>query len=69
MRSMDLAKIQADYDALCAVVARLQEHSYEAITFSELVEVLEEYEFLVGWRGAVRYELRSPFLRPTGRRT
>ncbi|HEX5256974.1 MAG TPA: hypothetical protein VFW69_24460 [Mycobacterium sp.] len=69
MRSINVEKIEADYDALCAVVARFQKHSYEALTFSELVEVLEDYEFLIGWLDAFKYELGSPFTLPSGRRT
>lgn len=61
--------IQADIDALSAVVSRFQRHSYEALTPSRLVEVLEERAFLLGQLDALTYELSSPFGLPNGRRT
>ncbi|MEB4211722.1 hypothetical protein [Mycobacterium sp. 94-17] len=45
------------------------EIQYASLTFSELVQVLEECELLLGWLAALEYELRGPFSRPSGRRT
>jgi hypothetical protein len=69
MLSSAWKKIQADVDALSAAVSRFAGHSYEALTPSELLDVLEERAFLVGQLDALMYELRSPFARPRGRRT
>ncbi|OCB27625.1 hypothetical protein A5674_01075 [Mycobacterium malmoense] len=60
--------IQVEIDALSAAVSRFERHSYEALTPSGLVDVLEECAFLIGQLDALRYELCSPFGRPVGRR-
>lgn len=43
--------------------------SLDSMTAPERVAALERYEFLTGWLDALIYELRSPFARPSGRRT
>ena len=62
-------QIHGEIDALRAVASRLQGLSYEGLPPSELVDVLEEYAFLIGRAEALKYELLSPFVRPSGRRT
>lgn len=69
MGSIDRGELRRDVDALCAVVSRFRKHSYEALTVVELVEVLEERALAIGQLEALKYELRSPFIRPSGRRT
>ncbi|MFP1155768.1 DUF222 domain-containing protein, partial [Mycobacterium sherrisii] len=44
MRSTDREGIQADFDALCAAVSRIQAHSYEALTTPECFGLLELLE-------------------------
>ncbi len=62
-------EIDADIDALSAALSRFEAISWEAMTPAELVDVLGSYAFLIGRLDAVIYELRSPFARPSGRRT
>ncbi|MGN6338405.1 hypothetical protein [Mycobacterium sp.] len=69
MRSSYYAEIGADIDALSAAFSRFEAISWEAMTPAELVDVLDEYAFLIGRLEAVEYELRSPFARLRGRRT
>lgn len=69
MRSSYYDEIDADIDALSAAFSRFEAISWEALTPAELVGVLEKYAFVIGRLDAVIYELRSPFARPSGRRT
>ncbi|OBH60591.1 hypothetical protein [Mycobacterium sp. E2479] len=69
MRSSTRQQIQAVIDVLTAAVSSYERHFYQALTPSELVDVLEEGAFLVGQLDALMYELRSPFARPRGRWT
>ncbi len=69
MRSINGEKNQDDVDALSAALSRFQALSWEALTPAQLVDVLEKYAFVIGRLYAVIYELRSPFARPSGRRT
>lgn len=69
MRSRTCEEIQADVDSLSAAVSRFQALSWEALTAAELVAELGKYAFLIGRLDALIYELRSPFARPSGRRT
>ena len=56
-----LDKVEAAQDLLFA--------SLDSLTVPELIAALERYECLIGRLDAVVYELRSPFARPSGRRT
>ena len=69
MRSSYYGEIAADIDALSAAFSRFEAISWETMTPAELVDVLDEYAFLIGRLEAVEYELLSPFARPRGRRT
>lgn len=69
MRSINVEKILDDVDALSAALSRFQALSWEALTPAQLVDVLEKYAFVIGRLDAAMYELRSPFARPSGRRT
>lgn len=69
MRSGYWEEIHADIDALSAALSRVQALLWEALTPTELVDVLGTYAFLVGRLDALIYELRSPFALPSGRHT
>ncbi len=69
MRSDGREEIDAVFDALDADLDRVCALSFDALTTPELVDVLEKRALVVGRLQAVRYELGSPFTRPSGRRT
>ncbi|OBB95214.1 HNH endonuclease signature motif containing protein [Mycobacterium sp. 852002-40037_SCH5390672] len=57
MRSIDREQIQDDVDALCAVAARFQGHSYEALTNPERLGLLEKLEYATRKLQTPRHQL------------
>ena len=70
MCSMDARdQIDALFDEFDAAHSRFLASSFDSLTAPELLAVSERYAFLMGRLDALRYELSSPFGRPSGRRT
>jgi hypothetical protein len=66
MRSINRChQIDAIFDELDAAQSRLLASSFDSLTGPELLAVLGRYALLMGRLDALRYELTSPFARPS----